>query len=262
MNGRCAVSIPPSVAKALWSQGYPLQEAANRAAPHELMAQPARPGPSLDQAAISASPFEGGWAQKTLAVATGLAVALEPAMDHMQAITEIRTAIRENLLDLIWDGAVVAIGYVVPRSIGDFPVIIPIDVLEGDIDWPNSAISGNDLQFVAVRIVPRKLLEKYLANFESAGNPALLIVPSKSEDIPASKGRWNAKAKISEVFADLIGAGKINLSGDKSANYPLIRNSLIQKFPEMRATIKALSNETIRQATKVQFDCAKAAMTQ
>jgi hypothetical protein len=256
------VSIPSSVVKELWRQGFTLQEAADRAASPELIAQLDKLWPKFDQDAAKAIPFDGGMLQKALAVAANVAISVKPAFDHAQNRAEIRAAIRENLLDLIWNGTAIAVGYAMPRKSSDFPSEIPIDIWEGEINWENSAVRGNGLEFTGVRIVSRKLLEKYIANFNVSENPLPQIAPPKIENNPTNRRRWNAKARIAEAFDALFKAGKIDLLRDKSANYPIIRNWLAEKHPDMRAVIQNLADETIRQATKPLFDRAKGSAPQ
>ena len=178
------MSIPPKVANELWQRGYALQEAADHAAPPELVAQLSEPWPKFDNSTAGAISFEGGWLQKTLAVATGLAIATKPALDHLEQVTHLRSEIRENLLDSIWSGNAIAIGYSVPRNLSDFPVEIPIDTWEGETDWENSAVCGNNLEFSRTGLYPGNCLRNILRISTCPEIRRRKLRPRKSRIIP------------------------------------------------------------------------------
>ena len=72
--------------------------------------------------------------------------------DPLEYILRMRTKLTAD----IHDGKFHALGYVEPRKPNDRPVAVPDDVMKANpqINWETSALCGNGLKFVAVRIVP------------------------------------------------------------------------------------------------------------
>lgn len=67
---------------------------------------------------------------------------------------EVRHSLRDEIRTKLRDGALVGVGYRMPRGKQDFPELIPAEVWEGSIDWDASEVRGGGERFALVRVVP------------------------------------------------------------------------------------------------------------
>lgn len=229
-----------SFAKELWSCGLPLDDAADRAAPLRLHDQLKKAFPVLDQTAVKEIPADAGWAERVVA----LAVTVKPVIDHFQDRAAVCAEIRDNLLMNIENGTLIALGYALPRKFDDFPTEIPIDIWEGKIDWLNSSVCGNGLEFSAVRIARRKWLAKFHEQITPLQIPPLLVVSLKSES--RNSGRPNLRNEIWISYEKLNREQEIQFNKPMTRSYERIRATVKLLFPEKIDGNRMLGDEAIR----------------
>jgi hypothetical protein len=148
-----------------------------------------------------------------------------------------QSKLQRFLIDHLRAGNLIALGYSVPRHANDDPIPIPQDVWEGRIDWANSTVKGNRLEFVAIRILARNWIDNIEAQKASAAARAL--------PAPKPRGRKPIKVAVPEAFQQLLDAGKIELNKPKSHCYDAIRNLLARKYPDREDEFRRMSNDTI-----------------
>lgn len=241
------MSYSPSVARELWSRGLPLDEAADRAAPRQLHDQLKKPFPTLDQTAAKAIPVDAGWIERVVA----LTVAVKPVVEHFQDRATLCAEMRDNLLMNIEDGALIALGYALPRKFDDFPNEIPIDIWEGNIDWLNSSVCGNGLEFSAVRIASRKWLAKSHEQIAPLQIPLLAVEPL--EAVPRNPGRPNLRNEIWIAYEKLKHEQGIQFNQPMTRSYDRIRATVKLLFPEQIDGDRMLGDEAIRKVTFEDF---------
>jgi len=104
-----------------------------------------------------------------------------------------------------------AYGYSMPRKAEDKPNLIPFDVIaNGEIDWGNSSIKGNGLEFVGVMILAKPLINELNESSNSIGIEKELTGKSNK-----GKGRPSNKELIKSVYLEEKKKGNINYSNSK-----------------------------------------------
>ena len=103
-----------------------------------------------------------------------------------------------------------AYGYSIPRKAEDKPSLIPFDVIaNGEINWGNSSIKGNGLEFVGAMVFKEPLINEL--------NESLNSIPIKKELTNKSnkrKGRPSNKGLIKSYYKK----EKTNIDFSKSKN--------------------------------------------
>jgi len=252
------MSNPSSFTKELWACGWPLDEAAHRIAPRELLDQLEEPYPAIDRPAPIELPSDSGWPLRALAATAVISEALGPILDHYLARSAVRDEIRDNLLVRIEGGQFIAVGYALPRKHGDLPVEIPIDLWEGEPDWNNSSISEHGLEYVAVQIVPAERLEKL------PGNIALLQIapPSASprKINPPRIGRPSCRKIIEIAYEKLKQSREIDYLAPQIIAIRQIRDAVIAVFLNDIEGDRGLGDEAIRRVICEDFRRARDAL--
>lgn len=105
-----------------------------------------------------------------------------------------------------------AYGYSIPRKANDKPNLIPFDVIaNGEINWGNSSIKGNGLEFVGVTVFKKPLVNELNESSNSIGiKRALTNKPNKG------KGRPTNKDLIKTTYLEEKEKGSINYSNPKN----------------------------------------------
>ena len=104
-----------------------------------------------------------------------------------QHLEKLQIALFDGLRDLKRQ----LVGYLLPRSIDDLPILIPPELIQLHYvtDWDSSVISGNGLVFVAVRVVPAERIDE-----PSCAEPRnKLGRRSRKDEIIATYSRLRAK---------------------------------------------------------------------
>lgn len=238
------MSNPPSFTKELWARGWPLDEAAHRIAPRELLDQLEVPYPKVKPVAAIEFPDDSGWLLRTLVATSVVSTALEPIFEHRRGLAAVRDEIRDNLLVCIESGQFIAIGYVLPRKHDDLPVEIPIDLWEGKIDWKDSAVSGHGLDYSAVRIISANWLiksQEIIAPLQIA--PPLAILPGVGS---AKPGRPSMEKFIKIAYEELKKLVEIDFLGRQISAIRQVREAVKAKFPNDANDDRGLGDEAIR----------------
>jgi len=238
------VSNPLSFTKELWTCGWPIDEAADRIAPRELLDQLERPYPQFDRRAAIEIPPDSGWVERIAAATAAVCTASTPIIQYFQDRAAVCKEIRENLLVRIESGQFIAIGYARPRNHGDLPVEIPIDLWEGEIDWEGSAVSGHGLEYSAVRIIPKNWLAKLperITPLQIA--PPSAILPEINRRKP---GRPSSKKLIETAYEQLKKSGGIDFQESQIIVIRQIRETVKAIFPDNVDDDRGLGDEAIR----------------
>ncbi len=167
----------------------------------------------------------------------------EDAKQRLQQLAAIETKFDENLKLLVNTGELLAIGFALPRTPESFPIDIPPDVWNSNIDWRNDAVSGNGLEFAAVRIAPFEDVEPRFERLQSS--------PTKV-DAPR-RGRPSSQEDVYKAYEALKQNGHINFLQSMRSQFPIIRAELCKLHPDWKSHIETMSDETIRQTISNDF---------
>jgi hypothetical protein len=231
-------SYPPAVIAEAWKTGYGLWDAAWRLAPPELRSQlQAEFKLEFDPAKVPAqpvSPDAGFW--ETLASAfVALKPALDPWIEHGERREAARTQIRDRVLKFLAERQLIGIGFALPRRPADTPAEIPSDVWAGKVDWENSAVSGNGLNFVSVRLVTSAMLSKTVRQIAPPVTPQGRV------------GRPSIKKFAIEAYDALKFAGAIDYSKPMTVCFDQVRRWLEKSYPDRAGFFVNAAEETLRQ---------------
>ncbi len=103
-----------------------------------------------------------------------------------------------------------AYGYSIPRKADDKPNLIPFDVIvNGEINWDNSSIKGNGLEFVGVTV-----FKKPLINELNESSNSIEIKKESIDTLNKGKGRPSNKELIKSYYKK----EKTNIDFSKSKN--------------------------------------------
>ena len=138
-----------------------------------------------------------------------------------------------------------------PRSPDDYPVLIPRDVWPGKVAWPDSSVSGNGLDFVAVRIVANRTAEDLLTSNDLGSLPG-----------PKKAGRPSLKAGIIEAYQALKDAGHIDFDRPMGHTFPRVRAWLSERYPNNAGQYENMADETIRKHVSILFKQDRASRKQ
>ena len=154
--------------------------------------------------------------------------------------TATESSKRENFINELLSGILIAAGFLSPRSATDKPQFIPTDIWElGDIKLSKSEIESGSLKFEGIRIIKPRKNKTIAAN----NNMKLPITP------PRPVGRPGSREKIFAAYQELKSENKIDFSQPMTHAYPIIRSRLFYKYK----TEKGFQNEAIRLAIRDDF---------
>lgn len=96
--------------------------------------------------------------------ADGFLDVISQAAEGFQKIDDARkkqekviSDLKDDILNLIKEGGLIACGYRQPRDLNDKPIKIPADLFfSGDINWDNSELISQKLEFAGVRLLEYK----------------------------------------------------------------------------------------------------------
>jgi hypothetical protein len=136
----------------------------------------------------------------------------------------IEEKMQQELMRHIWHHRLFTYGYVLPRSIEDVPVRIPDDFWAGKVDWEKSAVEGNGLSFISVRIVH--------PNSEKQTRAQLLELPAPT----ATRGpvRASMQQVTYQAYSALRDARQIDFGSSMKAAAKPIRAYLVTHTMDYR----------------------------
>jgi hypothetical protein len=228
-------TFAPPIAFELWKQGFGLHAAALRIAPPELRERYSLPAPQILVKPVAGTPPAKSFWDVLGAIAEALPQ-LKPLTDHWSQQNAALQRMRDLVVGYLVRKDLTAFGYILPRGHEDAPVAIPTDVWGGQIDWKQSTVSGNGLQFVAVTVVATNAIPNLIVR--------LLPAPEAKPKTP--RGRRPVKAFVLEAY-DRLKAGKaIDFSMPMVESFDAIRELLRKMYPERAGQFEALADETLR----------------
>lgn len=216
-------------AELLWQRGLGLEAAAIRLAPRALWLKYDKPFPQVDPKSNAQILADTRWWEMALEALNAAQPALKAYIERNNVVSEMH----DHVISLIARSKLIALGYELPRRALDKPIEIPTDVWSGKIDWVKSAVSGNELQFVAVRVIPKVAAEKLLGK----------LIPAPK---PKPVGKPSVKREIVEGYKYLRERNQIDFSKPRTACDEQIRALLKLQYPDRAGTYAHLSDETFR----------------
>ncbi len=172
--------------------------------------------------------------------------ACKPRWHLMNMASDIRRQMRDHVRKEIANGRLIGYGFALPRHADDAPRPVPADLWACKVDWETSKVSGNGLEFIAVRIVSVEMVE-YL-NRDT-------VAEQSSPRRPA--GRPAVGPEIRAAFDALAAAGRVDFKAPMKHCYDLIRESLAARFPDRAGTFRDLADETIRKTISERYATLK-----
>lgn len=160
---------------------------------------------------------------------------LQPAQEILQARSDVKRRLQDNILNYIKNGQVFAYGFERPRMMASVPVELPEEVFRGRIDWENSAITHAGLHFVEVRLTTQRIRSEILTGIDPEDAAA-----------PPSKGRPTVAPHIAAAVQALLESGQIDISCSARSHYPKIRYWLSQNAKDLPVSPDEVHDETIR----------------
>lgn len=227
----------------IWEQGVPLEDAPYAFAPEHL--QEAYDGSQLPGIA----PFLIPIAQVALAVSKvkgpdgdpklkEMARQIQISKDRLGVNVTIYLEMRDRFMSRFQQGAFVAYGYAIPRDPNDRLVKIPKDVFEVKyINWENSAIKGNGLEFASVLVFERDLAPEI---------DALLAKKSPAQGTGIKRGPPSSSVVIEQAVRSLIDQGQLPNHNQQKENVGLVRERIHQMHPGEFPHDRGLGHESIR----------------
>ncbi len=126
----------------------------------------------------------------------------------------LRATLEKQIRGYLLRGSLVGMGYALPRRPADAPERVPIDLWQGFINWEQSKVSGNGLEFVVVRV----------------------IRPEVGQEFAAAPGRPSRRDQIVAAFKALDAEGLIDRTKPKARCYPMVRLRVLAMFPDQGET--------------------------
>ncbi len=161
---------------------------------------------------------------------------LLPVQTILQARSDLKKKMQNNIQEYIKNGHVFAYGFEPPRKLGSVPVELPSGAWGGKFDWDNSTVSHAGLSFVQVRLTTRRIRDEILNQS-----------PEPFEFKPsAGPGRPTVGPDIEEAFRALHEAGEIDIKSSASSHYDKVREWLHRYKPDLPAEARNLGHEVIR----------------
>lgn len=151
------------------------------------------------------------------------------AYEQMQHASSRRSELerynKANLLRWLRNRELLAFGYALPRSPGDVPAQIPLDLWQQEPKWSKSTLKGNGLEFVGVRV----------------------CLPPQ-EDLPQQDGpgRPSLAMAIHHAFDSLVELDAIDLTQSLRSQYGKIRQRVHLIHPGLTEGDKGMSDNTLQ----------------
>jgi hypothetical protein len=229
---------------ALWNNGIDLDAAAYQFGSPELkdalnQVRAAMGAPKEETSDALTVGTDAPWLE---VLAVGMAK-IQPAVAALNDFGDAWSRLRKHLIRAISLGHVVPVGFALPRTPGDTPISVPIDLWSRTIDWKASSVSGNGLEFVAVRVVSDQTARALMAEIDGAFSPKL----------KPNLGRPSVQREIFDAYISLKEQGLLDFSSSMACHYDLFRDWLCKQFPENSGQYGNLSNETIRRVISAEF---------
>lgn len=165
----------------------------------------------------------------------------------LKGLYDIQTAkddLYNNLYQKLKKGDLVGLGYEAPLKSTDFPIQIPPHMWPPQKLGKNSAISGNGLNFLSVRIVRKSALKSKMRNKDNFIKKTILP-EIKIKD--KKTGRPSIKNEIISAYNLLKKEEKIDYSKPLKSHTELIQKTVQILFPEIETTA-GMGIEAIRRA--------------
>ena len=114
----------------------------------------------------------------------------------------------------------------IPREAEDKPSLIPFDVIEsGEINWGNSSIKGNGLEFVGVAVLEKQLIDESNEKSNSTENDKEPFGKSIR-----GKGRPSLNPLIKEIYLEEKRNRRIDYSKSKKAIFNELEITIAEKL--------------------------------
>ena len=161
--------------------------------------------------------------------------------DYQNSISEnsealkLRRGLERQLLANIKARNLVALGFALPREPSDEPVIVPHDVWGGKINWQQSSVTGNGLEFAAVRISAERSEQT-------------------STILGRRPGRPSRRDHAIKAFRVLDAEGKIDRNASLSVHFEMIRERANELFPGEDDPKRGLGKHVLYQVLTPLFD--------
>lgn len=162
---------------------------------------------------------------------TGIVQTLLEGFKAQQAIianNNYRIKIEDVLLKGLRTEQLFGLGFVVPRDLEDIPKPVPSDLWGGEINWHKGIVVAQELRMESVRVVNREIL---------------LPPPSQND---ASQGRPSRSEDTIRAFEELWEMGKISLKPPMRKNYPIIRQYVMERYPNKDNDDTGLSDNVMQ----------------
>jgi hypothetical protein len=152
----------------------------------------------------------------------------------LSARTELRNRMRAFVLHHLITGSLIAYGFEPPRRMDSMPFHIPAAYWRGRIQWEDSKLTAQGLEFEQIRLITLKARDQVLgvdANFQSVTKKA---------------GRPGYRDQIIRAFETLNAIGKIDTQSSLQAHYKKVRDWIELNVPEGERPTNPLSDNTLQ----------------
>ncbi len=136
-----------------------------------------------------------------------------------------------------YDGAIV-LGYETPRRASDTPVELPLDALDGDIDWDRGTVTHGSISFEGVRV----LLVQDIGPDDQANDPE----PNDRADDQIRAGRPGYAQWLNLSARKLLRDDQISRVTADDQNMVKIREAAVTDVREMLAKMERLTPAQVR----------------
>jgi hypothetical protein len=152
----------------------------------------------------------------------------------LSARMEWSNRMRAFVLQHLITGSLIAYGFEPPRRMDSVPFHIPAAYWRGRIQWKDSKLTVQGLEFEQIRLVTLKARDQVLgvdANFQS---------------VTKKTGRPGYKDEIIRAFEALNAIGKIDTQSSLQAHYKKVSDWIELNVPEGERPTKPLSDNTLQ----------------
>jgi hypothetical protein len=226
------------------SYGLSLNDAAYSLASRDLLDRVEAPRPKRKIVHVVDLPASANLAEHIAVAVIDIFHSVKPFVDYCDDLNAALAEMRANLRGQILSGELVAYGYLFPRNPADVFQVIPPDVFEGNIDWLNSAVEGNGLAYVCVRVVPKMAIAQATENtatFRKKLPPPTELKIRRSRTGRPSKGEY-----IKGAYEKLKQSGEIDFLAPQIIAIGQIRHAVMISYHDDVTDTRGLENETIR----------------
>lgn|GEM_PF-2637944 len=174
-------------------------------------------------------------------------IGINQAIHLNNEIDNARIKLKWDLSNKIIAEKLIGLGYEAPVKSTDYPKIIPLHIWPqkiNEINWENSSISQNGIQFLNIRII------KKIASSKNKIDKKIMLPKIEVKD--KKIGRPSIKAKIITAYEWLKRENKIDYSQTLKAHTELIQKTVQKLFPEIK-TAKGMEYEAMRRAIGTVF---------